>query len=990
MRMLLLSLMVTIGMHMYAQDVAVSGKVTDASDGFSMPGVTIAVKNTTMGTTSDFDGNYSLNVPSGSTLVFSFIGYESAEFLITQKQTLNVTLQPAVTNLNEIVVIGYGQVRKGDATGSVTSVSVKDFNKGPITNPVELISGKTAGVQITSNSGAPGSGATIRIRGGSSMSASNDPLYVIDGVPVDSEGISGTRNPLSTLNPNDIETFTVLKDASAAAIYGSRASNGVIIITTKKGSAKEGRPFMFDYNGSFSLFTSPGKREVLDGDTYRAMVNDKFADKPNVIALLGTENTNWQEQIFQNSFGMDHNISMSGQLKSLPYRLSLGYADFDGILKTDNMKRTTVGLNLNPTFFDDHLKVNLSGKGMFINQRFGNEGAIGSAIQMDPTKPVYDETNTLGGYWAWLQPNGDPVTQGTKNPLALIEQREDLANVTRFLGNAQFDYKLHFFPDLRANLNLGIDRSTTDGEIFVPGIASFEYDKLNGGGTNAVYDQKKSNEVMDFTLTYQKQLPDIKSRFDIMGGYSWQHFFREGTSYSTNDMSSPVYLQKKVKDSSDYATESYLVSFFTRINYAFNDRYLLTFTLRNDGSSRFSPDNRWGLFPSAALGWRMMDEPWMKQMENLSELKVRVGWGVTGQQNISDNDYPYMPRYTFGQNNAAYQFGGVFFQTLRPEGYDALIKWEETTTLNLAIDYGFYRDRIFGSIEVYTRETKDLINFIPIPAGTNLSNYLLTNVGDLRNQGVEFSINGKPIVKKDMQWEIGFNATFNKNEITKLTATDDPTYLGVFTGGISGGVGNTIQIHSVGYPTYSFFVFEQVYDPNGKPIEGMYVDRDDDGKITDDDRYHYKKSAPDIYLGLYSRFNYKNWEFSFAGRAQFGNYVYDNFSSNNATYERLYRPEGPYLANVTTNVNEAGFGVPQYLSDYYIQDASFFKMDNITIGYAFNDIIAKGTNLRVSATVNNAFVISKYNGIDPEIFSGIDNLMYPRTRAFVLGLNFSF
>ncbi len=990
MRMLFLSLILPFALQLQAQNVAVTGRVTDASDGFSMPGVTIAVKNTTTGTTTDFDGNYSLNVAKGSVLLFSFVGYETQEFLIENQQMLNVVMQAAATHLNEIVVIGYGQVRKGDATGSVTSVSVKDFNQGVVTNPMDLIAGKSAGVQITSNSGAPGSGATIRIRGGSSMTASNDPLYVIDGVPVDNDGISGTRNALSTLNPNDIETFTVLKDASATAIYGARASNGVIIITTKKGSAKEGRPFMLDYSGAFSLFTIPAKREVLDGDAFRAMVNEKFADKPNVTGLLGTANTNWQEEIFRQAFGMDHNLSVSGQYKKLPYRVSVGYADFDGILKTDNMKRTTAGVVLNPSFLDDHLKVNLSAKGMFIKQRFGNEGAIGSAIQMDPTKPVYDETNDLGGYWAWQQASGDPVSQATKNPLALIEQREDMANVNRFLGSAQFDYKFHFLPELKANLNLGLDRTATDGDIFVPGLASFEYDALNGGGTNGIYDQKKSNELLDFTLTYNKELSQIKSRFDIMGGYSWQHFRREGTSYSTNDLSSPLFVQKKVKDSSDYATESYLVSFFGRFNYYFKDRYILTFTLRNDGSSRFSPDNRWGLFPSAAFAWRVMDESWMKQFDNLSELKLRLGWGITGQQNISDNDYPYMPRYVLGQVNAAYPFGGIFFQTLKPRAYDALIKWEETSTINLAIDYGFYRDRIFGSIELYQRETKDMINFIPIPAGTNLSNYLLTNVGNLTNTGIEFSINGKPVLKKDMQWEIGFNATFNKNEITKLTATDDPGYLGVFTGGISGGVGSTIQIHSVGYPTFSFFVFEQVYDADGKPIEGLFVDRNDDGKITDDDRYQYKKPAPDFYLGLYSKFNYKNWSFAFSGRAQLGNYVYDNFSSNNATYERLYRPEGPYLSNVAANVDEAGFSDPHYLSDYYIKDASFFKLDNLTLGYSFNDILAKRTNLSVSATVNNVFVISKYDGIDPEIFSGIDNLMYPRTRAFVLGVNFTF
>lgn len=703
--------------------------------------------------------------------------------------------------------------------------------------------------------------------------------------------------------------------------------------------------------------------------------------------LMGTANTDWQSEIMRNSFGMDHNVSVSGALKRLPYRVSVGYGDFDGILNTDNMQRTNVGFNLNPSLLDNHLKINLNAKGMFASQRFANEGAIGAAIQMNPTQPVF---NPDGSYYFLPQQNGTPVTQATKNPVELIELREDIANVNRFLGNAQFDYKFHFMPELKANLNLGIDYSTSDGEVYVPGNASFAFDALNGGGINTIYDQEKRNELLDFTLNYLKDYASINSRVDFMVGYSWQHFYRKGSSYSTNDLTSPLFIQKKVNDSSDYATESYLVSFFTRLNYTFHDRYMLTFTLRNDGSSRFSPDTRWGLFPAAALGWRIMDESWMKQIDAISELKLRLGWGVTGQQNITQGDYPYLPRYTYGQPNAAYQFGDIYYITLRPEGYDANIKWEETTTLNIGIDYGLFRDRIFGSLELYQRTTKDLINFIPVPAGTNLTNFIVTNVGDLENKGVEFSINWLPIAERDLTWQIGLNATLNKNKITKLTATDDPTYLGVFTGGISGGVGNTIQIHSVDYPAYSFFVFEQVYDADGKPIEGMYVDRNDDGKITDDDRYHYKKATADLILGISSSLTYKDFDFAFSGRASFGNYMYDNFSSNNSTYERLYRPEGPYLANVASNVADAGFVVPQYLSDYYIQDASFFKMDNMSLGYTLRDLFNSDASLRISGTVNNVFTISKYKGIDPEIFSGIDNLIYPRSRVFVLGLNLTF
>lgn len=989
---LFLFLLWAVAIPVMAQDLTVKGKVTDATDGNSLPGVTILVKNTTQGTVTDMNGNYSITVKKGATLAFSFVGYQTQEFVIDRSQTLNVALSPTITSLNQVLIIGYGQVKKGDATGSVTAVSTKDFNRGSITNPMELMAGKTAGVQITTNSGAPGSGATIRIRGGSSLSASNDPLFVIDGVPVDNDGIAGARNPLSTINPNDIETFTILKDASATAIYGSRASNGVVIITTKKGSAEGGasKPVVFEYNAGFNLYTIPKTREVLDGDAFRALVNERFANRPDVLALLGTENTDWQKEIFRSSFGQDHTLSAAGTLAKMPYRASVGYANFDGILKTDNLKRTTVGLNLNPSLFDNHLKINLSGKGMFMKQRFANEGAIGAAIQMDPTKPVYDPNNAYGGYWAWLQPNGNPVDQATKNPVALLEQRDDNADVNRFLGSAQFDYKFHFLPDLRANLNLGYDYSSSDGKVFVPGNAAFAFDPLNGGGTNTKYTQMKKNELLDFTLNYAKDLSSLDSRIDVMGGYSWQHFYREGSNYTTNDLNGPFFIQKKVFDSSEYKTESYLVSFFGRFNYTLKGRYLLTFTLRDDGSSRFSPDTRWGLFPSAALAWRVMDEPWMKNVKTLSQLKLRLGWGVTGQQNITSNDYPYLPRYTYSQPTASYLLGTTYLITLRPEGYDYNIKWEETTTMNIGIDYGFANDRIYGSIDLYKRKTKDLINFIPVPAGSNLTNYILTNVGNLENQGVEFSINAKPFVEKEFTWDLGFNVTYNKNKITKLTATDDPTYIGVLTGGIAGGVGNTIQIHSVGFPANSFFVYEQVYDPNGKPIEGLYVDRNKDGKITDDDRYHYKKPSPDVFLGINSRMDIGNWDVVFSGRAQFGNYVYDNFSSNNATYERLYRPEGPYLANVAANVNEAGFVVPQYLSDYYIKNASFFKLDNLSIGYTFNKLWNASSRLRVSGTINNVFTITKYKGLDPEIFNGIDYSMYPRTRVFVLGLNLNF
>ncbi|MFP4471523.1 MAG: SusC/RagA family TonB-linked outer membrane protein [Bacteroidales bacterium] len=996
--LLILSMLFFGVMAGYAQSGEVTGTVTDAGDGTTLPGATVAVKGTVQGTVTGINGNYSITVEPNTTLVFSFVGYETQEVLVQPNTTVNVALQPQTTALEELVVIGYGVQKKEDATGSVIAVESKEFNQGAITSPTELVSGKVPGVQIISGGGAPGEGATIRIRGGSSLSASNDPLVVIDGVPVDNSGISGMRNPLNTINPNDIETFTVLKDASATAIYGSRASNGVILITTKQG--KEGAPISFEYSGKVSLYTVPKTIDVFGADQYRDLINERY---PNQTGLLGYQtgdsvayaNTDWQEEIYQDAFGMDHFLSASGSvngtgaLDALPFRVSVGYSDQDGVLKTDNLKRATASANLNPSFFNDYLKLNLNTKYMNTQNVFANRDAIGAAIQYDPTKPVMGSLPVFGerygGYWAWLQPNGTPVEQGSANPVALLNQRDDESDVNRFIGNAQFDYKFHFLPELRANLNLGYDYSKSEGTIFVDTTAAFAYDAQTGGGVNNWYEQEKKNELLDFYLNYAKYVGSIDSRFDVMGGYSWQHFY-----YKEYAINSNVVMTPSLTDTVDNPTEYYLLSYFGRFNYTLKDRYLLTFTLRNDNTSRFSPDTRSGWFPALALGWKIVEEPWLANANALSQLKLRLGWGVTGQQQIGQGNYPYLPRYTYSNQFAQYQLGNQYYYTLRPEGYDENIKWEETTTYNIGLDYGFADDRVYGTLDFYYRQTKDLINFIPVPAGTNLTNFILTNIGDLENRGVEFSVTGRPVSTTDLFWEIGFNATYNENEITKLTATEDPDYLGVETGGISGGVGNNIQMHTVGYPANSFFVYEQVYDPEGKPIQGMYVDRNGDGQITSEDRYHYKDPAADFFFGISSRLDYKEWDFSFSGRANFGNYVYNNVNSENAVYQRLYRPEGPYLGNVVTAVTNTGFVDPQYLSDYYIQDGSFFRMDNITLGYTLADLMNGKVDLRLSATVNNAFVITKYDGIDPEISGGIDNRIYPRPRVFVFGVNLQF
>lgn len=965
----------------FSQGGNVTGTITDATDGATLPGASVVIEGTTLGTVTDINGNYSIDVSLNTTLVFSFLGFETREIIVQPSTIVDVALTPKVTRLNELIIVGYGVQKKKDATGSITAVNSDEFNTGAITSPTELVMGKIAGVQITTGGGAPGSEATIRIRGGSSLSANNDPLYVIDGVPVSSSGISGMRNPLNTINPNDIETFTVLKDASAAAIYGSRASNGVIIITTKKAKLG-GKALKLNYSGNFSFSTPTKKIDVLGADDFRNLVAEKY---PSQVSMLGDANTVWQDEIFENAIGMDHHLSLMGAVKNIPFRVSMGHSNNDGILKSDNIKRTTIGTSINPVFLDNHLKVNINAKYMNVDNRFADRGAIGGAIQFDPTKPILSGDTAYGGYYAWLQNSGNPVTQATTNPVALLNLREDLSNVDRFIGNAQIDYKMHFLPELRANLNVGYDYSKAEGTVYVPEYAAWSYDDATGGGTNNMYEQEKKNELLELYLNYSKELKSIDSKIDLMAGYSWQHFWRKNYSINSDVANTP----SKTDTISD-PTEYYLVSFFGRLNYNLMDRYLLTASLRQDGSSHFSEDNQWGFFPAVAIAWNAINEPFMKNVKTFSQLKLRLGWGITGQQNILDNDYPYLPRYTSSQVNAQYQLGNLYYTTLRPEGYDANLKWEETTTYNIGLDYGFAKDRFHGTLDFYFRETNDLLNFIPVPAGTNLTNIILTNVGDLENKGAEFSIITRPVVKKDLVWEIGFNATYNENKITRLIASDDPTYPGSPTGGISGGVGNYIQMNSVGYSTNSFFVFEQIYDAEGMPIQGMYVDRSGDGEITTADKYHYKKPAADFFFGISSNVQYKNWNFSFSGRANFGNYVYNNVASENGVYERLYRPEGPYLGNVASYVYDTDFDNPQYLSDYYIEDASFFRMDNIKLSYIFKDIINGNADLSLSATVNNAFVITKYQGLDPELTGGLDNNIYPRPRIYVFGVNLQF
>lgn len=965
-----------------AQEKAVSGTVTDANDGMGIPGVSVVVKGTTIGTTTDIDGNYTLKVDANSTLVFSFVGYKTQEILVGDQTQINVILSVETENLSEVVVIGYGQVRKDDATGAVFSVNSDDFNQGSTSSPQDLIVGKVAGVQIVSDGGAPGSASTIRIRGGSSMSASNDPLIVIDGIPLDNRAIDGMSNVLSSLNPNDIETFTVLKDASATAIYGSRASNGVILITTKKGKA--GQDIQVTYDAKFSFGKIKETIDVLSADEFRALVNERAKTNSSVNPnLLGNASTDWQDEIYRDASGHEHNVGITGAIKNIPYRASIGYTDQKGILQTSEMQRTTGTLNVNPSFFDDHLKLNMGLKYMMIENQFADKGAIGSALRYDPTQSVFNKTGIYGGYTTWLMSDGSRNVNGTRNPVAQLQQKEDKSEVSRVIADFQADYKLHFFPDLKVSVKLGYDYSDSDGDIITDLDASWV--RASSTGVKRDYTQEKKNELLDFFLTYDKDLPSLDSKISVMGGYEWQHFWSKSSAFEVDRNNATI-------EDSRNETENYLVSFFGRANYTFKNKYILTATLRRDGSSRFHKDNRWGTFPSAAFAWRMSEEEFMKSIDAISSVKVRLGYGVTGQQELNSGDYPYLGTYRLSDTRTRYQFGGNYYTLIRPDGYDEGLQWEKTTTYNAGIDFGFFNNRLNGTIDVYKRKTEDLLNTIPVPAGTNFTDRLLTNVGDLENNGFEFSINAIAIDKEDLFWEVGFNLSYNKNEVTRLTNYDDPDYRGVEVGGISGvGVGNTIQIHSVGHALNTFYVYEQVYDANGKPIEGLYVDRNNDGQITTADRYYADDPAQDVNMGFSSYLKYKDFDFGFNGRIGLGGQIYNNVIVG-GRYQEMTVNE--YLTNMPSEINKSQFETAQQYSDYFLEDASFLRIDNITLGYNFTKLLKPllgfDFNARAYASVQNAFVITDYSGLDPEVNGGIDNDVYPRPRTFLFGLNVKF
>lgn len=991
----------------------ITGQVKDAT-GEPVIGASVLINGTSNGTVTDLDGNFSISVQPGATLTISYIGFQKQQVAATNGMVITLKEDQA-QQMNEVVVIGYGAVKKSDLTGSVTALKPDSKNKGLVVNAQDMLAGKVAGVSVTSDGGTPGGGANIRIRGGSSLNASNSPLIVIDGVAMDQTGIKGVSNPLALVNPQDIESFNVLKDASATAIYGSRGSNGVIIITTKKGR----RGLQVSYNGSFTVSKNSKNLDVLSADEYRSLIANKFGTDlytldsngnqvPTAYSRLGKANTNWQNEIFRTALSHDHNVAVSGQVANwLPYRVSAGYTNQQGIIKTSNFERFTGALTLNPSFLNDHLKVTLNAKGMWTKNRYADGEAIKAARQFDPTQPVYASGyDNFGGYYQWLD-DGTALNDSswpktyyslaTKNPVSILNLKNDRAISRDFLGSADVDYKVHGFEDLRFHVTAGVDvakgRQVTDVNPASPQAIYY--------GSYGWETQLKRNMQLSAYAQYYHDFNDkAKNHFDIMAGYEWARFWHNTKnaywSYypSTNGDATLAGKQRNYVPYY-YATENYLVSFFGRANWSLMDgRYMVTATVRNDGSSRFK--EHWATFPSFAFAWRVNEENLFKQIDWLSDLKLRLSWGMTGQQE-GIGDYNYFAVYEMNTGNESYYPIAGDGSLARPKAYDPNLKWETTTSYNVGLDWGVLKQRLTGSIDWYYRKTSDLLNSATVPAGSNFRNQVMSNIGSMYNMGVETSLHWLAVNAKDFNWTMDYNFTYNYNKITNLNGGSDPDYF-VPTGGISAGTGGNIQAQHVGNAVNSFHVFQQAYDQNGKPLEGVVVDRNSDGKITDADKYYYKAPAAPVTMGFASRFEYRNWDLGFALRASLGNYVYNDAfaSTSNMSNSEIY-PKSKFLVNRPKDVvadNWLSTETTSTQTDYWVQNASFLKMDNVTLGYSFANLLKQGSwngiTGRIYGTVNNVFCLTKYKGLDPEVFNGIDNNLYPRPISFILGLNLNF
>ena len=971
----------------FAQNRVITGKVTDSKDGSAVQGANVIAKGTKTGTQTKSDGTFSISVENSVTvLVISSVGFTTQEVSVSENSFVNVSLVVSNTGLGEVVVVAYGTRRKTDLTNAVTQIAAKDFQKGNINSSEQLLQGKVAGLEVTTGGGSAGGGSKIRIRGSASLNASNDPLIVIDGVPVEGNGMAGASNLLNTINPNDIESMSVLKDASAAALYGSRATNGVIIITTKKGTSK--KP-VFNFNTKLSIANPHNRVKVLSANQVREIVQG--TGNSTYIGLLGNDNTDWQDQIYQNALGFDNNISVSGRQDvtkefSLPYRLSLGYLSQEGILKTNKFDRLSLAFNLSPKFFKDHLSLNINGKFANTKTRIADEGAIGTAVGFDPTQPVYNKSsNKYGGFWEW-ELGGSPLGLAPRNPVGMLELQNNKSTLNRFIGNIQADYKLHFFPDLHVLVNLGMDNAVTDGLYVRDSVSVLSVLGDQSKGRYSQYGGKKYSKLADLQLFYQKDL-GRGNKVDVLLGHGYQEYMTDAKNY-LNYFQDGVTEQPGQRLDFPLITDGFAIeSYIGRANLTLSNKYLFQASIRRDASSKFAEKNRVGYFPAFSIAWKL-NEDLFKNVSAINEMKLRLGWGETGQQDGIANSY-YAPLYYLAGAGAQFNFGNTFTQPFRPTAYNPDLRWETTQTLNLGLDYSMFSGRISGAIDVYQKKTKDLISTIDVAPGSNFDVTMTYNIGSLENKGVEFSINTIPVRNKDLTWDFGFNVTYNKAEITSLYNSDAPGYKGIQVGGISGGTGNNIMIHAVGYAPFTFYPNQQVYTSDGKPIEGLYNDIDRNGIVDDADRVYYKKPNADVMFGLNTNVTYKKFSVGLTGHGMLGNYLYNNFNSNNSVLRNIINPVR-YVGNAGINYLDTRFSNNRYLSDYYIENASFFRLDNINLGYDLGKVINNKARLRLSANIQNVFVITKYSGADPENTGGIDNNIYPRPRIFTIGANLDF
>ncbi len=975
MRMLLVPLLLLFVTAATAQVRTVKGNVIDEL-GEPLYGATITiVGESSGGTTANFDGDFTLQVPKNAKqLQVSYVGYTTQTVEIGS-QPLKIQLQPDQKVISEVVVIGYGTARKSDLTGSVSTIKSDDFNKGQISSPEQLINGKVAGVQIMSNSGSATGGSIIRVRGGASLNASNDPLIVLDGVPLERGGIAGNDNNfLSMINPSDIESMTVLKDASSTAIYGSRASNGVIIITTKKGAEK--KPTV-TFNTTNTLQTRTKMVDMLGRDDFYNLISSRGSAAQK--ALLGTANTNWNDEVYHTAFGTDNNVSVAGKAGFMPFRVSVGYMNQSGLVKNDNAQRVTGNIVLNPSLLNDHLRLTLNAKGTWNRNKFYNGSAIWAAATFNPTIPIYMNNQTFGGYNEAIDTNGQPTNAAVRNPKGLADQYDAKSTVTRLITSLDIDYKLHFLPDLKLHATMGIDLSRGKGTTYIPTTAASNY--TTGGLDYSYGPQKNVNRLLTIYANYSKYFEKIKSNVDATIGYDYQYWKSNRPEYNTYNVAHEVLSTEK---ESDYRHA--LLSYYGRINYSFDGRYLLTATLRRDGTSRFSKNNRWGTFPSVALGWTLTNEPFMKEQKVLSNLKLRASYGVTGQQDGIGN-YNYLPVYTLSTNGAEALMNGRYIYTYRPDSFVSDLKWETTKSWNFGIDFGFLDGRLSGSVDYYTRKTEDLLSTVPSAAGTNFAKSILTNVGNVDSKGVEVTLNATPIKTKDWEWNLSYNMTWQSMKVKNLSLVPGSKATNVPVGPWIDSY--QFQTLTEGYQPYMFYVYHQLYDERtGRPIEGAYADLNNDGKIDSEDLYRFHSPMPDYIMGLTTSLRYKKLTLGLNFRANIGNYVYNGMAMSTGAWETIsYNSQ--QLNNVHSAYLDTRFQLRQYLSDYYVENASFLKLDNVNLSYDFGKIFP-WVSLTASVMVQNVFCITKYSGIDPEVPNGMDNSFYPRPRTYSLSLGLTF